>query len=522
MSLFGDDDAPAGRSKASLFDDESSKPAKNNNSSSIFADSTAEDESSPWGFTPKKTTGRGGNLVKSLLADADVPELYIDTFDTAQSNGQVDSQYARQLLEESRISPASRAKIWSIVSAGNPTVASLGRGEFNVLMALIGLAQEGEELGLDAVDERRQRLPTPRLPSHKPAQRQEPAPIASSPPTTASPSQQRGGARESTFGASFGESDPWGSPELHKGHNHTNGNGSARRTTSTFTTSASEAGDGMNESNYGNGRASTGAEGGSWTAPTSFGRTTDTYGSAGASSGGFGDEGEGPSAPRRPAPPRVTTSKGVEEVITVNLLDEKEGVFMFQHRNYEVASIRRNSKVIRRYSDFVWLLECLHKRYPFRQLPLLPPKRVAINGTHIAADTTFIEKRRRGLARFANALVRHPILREEQLVVMFLTVPTVSNALVNVANTLLISIPGIICLEKTGDNQRTGRIHRQGPSTGSGGQPTAGSQHYVRHSTLRNTAQCRPVHQPLQPGGAPLQAEGGSGGGVWPPESQPG
>lgn len=49
----------------------------------------------------------------------------------------------------------------------------------------------------------------------------------------------------------------------------------------------------------------------------------------------------------------------------------------------------------------------------------------AVNGKHIAADNLFIEKRRRGLARFANALVRHPVLREEQLVVMFLTVPTV-------------------------------------------------------------------------------------------------
>ena len=50
---------------------------------------------------------------------------------------------------------------------------------------------------------------------------------------------------------------------------------------------------------------------------------------------------------------------------------------MFQHNNYEVKSARRGSTVIRRYSDFVWLLDCLHKRYPFRQLPLLPPKRVA-------------------------------------------------------------------------------------------------------------------------------------------------
>lgn len=72
----------------------------------------------------------------------------------------------------------------------------------------------------------------------------------------------------------------------------------------------------------------------------------------------------------------------------------------------------------------MWLLDCLQKRFPFRQLPLLPPKRVGVNGNHLAADGTFIEKRRRGLARFANALVRHPVLCQEQLVIMFLTVPT--------------------------------------------------------------------------------------------------
>ena len=48
-----------------------------------------------------------------------------------------------------------------------------------------------------------------------------------------------------------------------------------------------------------------------------------------------------------------------------------------------------------------------------------------VNGNHLSADATFIEKRRRGLVRFANALVRHPVLSQEQLVVMFLTVPTV-------------------------------------------------------------------------------------------------
>lgn len=108
----------------------------------------------------------------------------------------------------------------------------------------------------------------------------------------------------------------------------------------------------------------------------------------------------------------------------MSLLPEKEGVFMFQHHNYEVASARRGSKVIRRYSDFVWLLDCMHKRYPFRALPLLPPKRVAVNGNHLSNDGAFIEKRRRGLARFLNGMVRHPVLGQDQLVIMFLTVPT--------------------------------------------------------------------------------------------------
>ena len=102
--------------------------------------------------------------------------------------------------------------------------------------------------------------------------------------------------------------------------------------------------------------------------------------------------------------------------------------------------------MVRRYSDFVWLLDCLHKRYPFRILPLLPPKRVAgeyhfcgnkgvladetsVNGNHLSNDGAFIEKRRRGLARFLNALVRHPVLSQEQLVVMFLSVPTVSPSM---------------------------------------------------------------------------------------------
>ena len=433
MSLFGDDlDAPA-RPKSSLFDDEQATPSKT--SSSMFGDSAADaDESSPWGFTPKKSAGKG-SLVKSLLANADVPDLYVDSFDSLQAGGNVPASDARQLLKECGISSSAQDTIWNIVSSRGE-VTALGRGEFNVLLALIGLAQEGEDLSLDAVDERRRKLPKPSLPAMKSQQQAQPPPATPQTQTQSgaqsSPEQRTGNIRKQSFGAGFGENDPWASPALHKGHAHVNGVGSAvpQRTTSTFTTAGTEPPDSARSGTYNSPPAAGGEHASSaWGGSTSYGAGTDTgFGGSSSAGGGFEGDDNAPAAPRRVAPARAG-SKGAEEVVSVNLLEEKEGMFMFQHRNYEVTSTRRNSKVIRRYSDFVWLLDCLHKRYPFRQLPLLPPKRVQINGNHIAADSSFLEKRRRGLARFANALVRHPVLREEQLVVMFLTVPTVDARL---------------------------------------------------------------------------------------------
>ncbi|KAK9475451.1 uncharacterized protein V1510DRAFT_409235 [Dipodascopsis tothii] len=123
-----------------------------------------------------------------------------------------------------------------------------------------------------------------------------------------------------------------------------------------------------------------------------------------------------------------------QDKIKVSIIPEKEGVLIFRHVNYlleggtaqtaDGSAGRGGQRVVRRYSDFVWLLNCLYKRYPFRLLPLLPPKRFAVNGHYLSSDDFFLERRRRGLSRFINELVRHPVLSREQLVVMFLTVPT--------------------------------------------------------------------------------------------------
>ncbi|EME47436.1 hypothetical protein DOTSEDRAFT_41827 [Dothistroma septosporum NZE10] len=433
MSLFGDDiDAPSSntksRPKSSLFDNEAGSGTKPH-SSSIFADGAAENnDDSPWGFTPSKKSGAGrGGLVKTLLADADVPELYIDTFDALQERGTVSRQDCEQLIKDSGVGSGDQTKIWNVIGQSE----RLQRSDFSVLFALIGLAKEHEELSLDAVDERRRKLPIPSLPVVRSMASRVAPPATPTRQSEAmagaqsSPQHAQKNERQPSFGAGFG-SDPWASPEMHKGHGHLNGAGATHRTTSDFTVNPQDPGESTDS--YSNGQTVNSSVSGNWGGSTDFAAgNTQGFGNsaAGGDDHGFGDEGHGSGTVRRaPAAPRPAARAGTDELVTVNLLDEKEGMFMFQHRNYEVASIRRNSKVVRRYSDFVWLLDCLHKRYPFRQLPLLPPKRVAINGNHIAADQTFLEKRRRGLARFSNALVRHPILREEQLVVMFLTVPT--------------------------------------------------------------------------------------------------
>ena len=264
-------------------------------------------------------------------------------------------------------------------------------------------------------------------------------------PPNATPSKSRRFRKDSLDDP---EADPWASPAPNKNttlpvsNNATlkpttaarpisNGYRGASRTTSAFTTHSVDPG--SNSSNLGADAPSQGATTPGWGSYDNSGSNFPNGDQSGLGNSDLGNAGFGSSdgPERNPNPTALqtlgrnkSTSRGVEETVTITVLPEKEGMFMFQHRNYEVKSARRASTVIRRYSDFVWLLDCLHKRYPFRQLPLLPPKRVAVNGRHLSSDVTFIEKRRRGLIRFSNALVRHPVLSQEQLVVMFLTVPT--------------------------------------------------------------------------------------------------
>lgn len=467
MSLFGtpeQDETPSmqssfARSRHSLFDEEDSS-----HSNSLFQDDdmAGNGTASPWDLpTPRKPQSRA-DLLRSILPASDVPDSYIEAFDAivrehGSGGGKVASAGAMRVLAAARLDADAQAKIMSIISPGGGEV-SLGRNEFNVLLGLTGLAQEGETVSLDGIDERRRNLPQPKLPGI--ADKRAPELFARTGDLAAKPPQRPITPPTKDMAPTTLDyaDDPWNTPDVHKDHDHAtdagpresieeplggspavNGNGDGNvvppsRTTSTFTTtsvaSAGESGTTSTETTF----IAASLPGGGWGGADFF--SDNAAGGEGHPNvispfgGPAGDVGGSVPGDQRPAPISSRTigtgrpGSGVEEHIIVSLLPEKEGVFMFQHHNYEVASARRGSKVIRRYSDFVWLLDCMHKRYPFRALPLLPPKRVAVNGNHLSNDGAFIEKRRRGLARFLNGMVRHPVLGQDQLVIMFLTVPT--------------------------------------------------------------------------------------------------
>ena len=425
MSLFGSSptESPLANSSLnskSLFGDEVTPAAAS--TSSLFADENAD--SSPWSMpTPKKAARR--DLVKTLLPAAAVPESYIDAYDKILESN--DSEGAgvgltgiKKMLESSGLSPSAQIQVLNLVVPGGlESAGGLGRNEFNVLLALIGLGQEGEDTTLDGVDEHRRSkflphpskakysqvnagLPVPKIPYldklRFTASEDQSNGTASHMPNASAPrspqkdnvASRPGRIRQDSMGGDL-ESDPWASPGTQKtappAAQNTRPKGRPenvvkstaaslpQRTTSTFTTHTESAPDGNSQPTEGASGGGAGWNSFNGSSNEGFSEQQNLIG------GGFGEGGGAQGNPGSEDPRRAVGASAViphasGEVVTITMLPEKEGMFMFQHRNYEVKSVRRSSSVVRRYSDFVWLLDCLQKRYPFRLLPLLPPKRV--------------------------------------------------------------------------------------------------------------------------------------------------
>ncbi|GAA5981999.1 hypothetical protein JCM10908_004698 [Rhodotorula pacifica] len=109
------------------------------------------------------------------------------------------------------------------------------------------------------------------------------------------------------------------------------------------------------------------------------------------------------------------------ERVQVALKGDMQGWAFVKHHVWTVIHPEKGTSVDRRYSDFVWLVDSLTKRYPFRLLPALPPKRIQVSGHYLATDDLFLERRRRGLERALTALLAHPVLKRDALLNAFMT-----------------------------------------------------------------------------------------------------
>lgn len=107
-----------------------------------------------------------------------------------------------------------------------------------------------------------------------------------------------------------------------------------------------------------------------------------------------------------------------QETAEVKIVGQ-QGFILNRYTVYEIKTDRA-APVHRRYSEFVFLWDCLVRRYPFRLLPALPPKRVQ-------PDAAFLEQRRKGLARFLNAIMNHPVIKEDGLLAIFLSEPSLES-----------------------------------------------------------------------------------------------
>ncbi|KAG9297964.1 hypothetical protein G9A89_018792 [Geosiphon pyriformis] len=301
-----------------------------------------------------------GAETSNILADVVLPEIYSTAFNLAHpSAGRIPISALNKILG---VSGQPHNIVEKIVNLTVPSSTRVNQGEFNTALALVALAQKHMDVSIENLISRKEDLPEPILPNleninFRSASFGNLAVPSISPPTSAPL-----------------EADPWAMPS-------TSTSISTNPIPSVPTLRISDETTPYPES--------------------SSAATEITF------KGSYAHKGE------------FQWCLDMDS-ISVKFAPEREG-FLFKHVNYIVESQVHGVKALRRYSDFWWLMECLVKKYPFRILPSLPPKKIGVNGFYFTVDESFLEKRRKGLTRFLNFIARHPVLKDDELFSMFLT-----------------------------------------------------------------------------------------------------
>ncbi|KAG9323171.1 hypothetical protein KVV02_001802 [Mortierella alpina] len=332
---------------------------------SFTASNFEADGNDPWTATSQ---GLSPVDLSTILSGMPLPAIYTTAFDLAQpSGGKVTVLAVNKIMGVSGLPPAAVDKIMNIVVA--PTRSRITKGECSVALALVAMAQKNMDLSIENLTAHREDLPIPHLP----------------------------GLESIDFGSTADTSAMFSTSSTIPKHHPAN--------------VGSSISDPWRSSTY---------KGNGYPPPPSYLASPPIPSTDSATA-------------NDPEVGRVDMHHWFLNLDTIRITfaPEKEGIFLFKHTNYIVESKNHKTTVIRRYSDFWWLLEVLGKRFPYRILPNLPPKRLggnnplicALSTIKIVADEVFLERRLRGLIRFMNALMRHPVLRNDPLVLSFLTEP---------------------------------------------------------------------------------------------------
>ena len=109
-----------------------------------------------------------------------------------------------------------------------------------------------------------------------------------------------------------------------------------------------------------------------------------------------------------------------DKTIIVNISNPHQvnnSLFSTNYVLYDVSTPQFNWMVNRRYSDFIWLRDCLKSLFPADILPLLPKKKIG----NRRFEKDFLEKREKGLQKFINKIANNERYKATEVLIIFLS-----------------------------------------------------------------------------------------------------
>ncbi|KAI8324769.1 hypothetical protein GQ54DRAFT_47240 [Martensiomyces pterosporus] len=301
----------------------------------------------------------------------------------------------RDVLQQTlQLSDLPRDSVNQILMAADPGLGGvLAQRDFNLALAMVGLAQKNMSPTIESVAFHKDDLPVPELNGIETLAASK---AASAPATT-------GMGTPSAFQADQ-DDDPWSNAAKAQAANAPSAGASAASAVAAVSISGDGAGESLPPHAHAKAAKEQAANGGS------------------SLSGGS------------PEPTSAVPSINMEAVqwqldledISIKEAAEKGGL-VFKHTNYEVSTRSFTAMVVRRYNDFFWISNYLVRRYPYRMHPNIPPKGFPV-------DRQFLDNRIKGLTRFANAVLRMPYLRRDAVIIQFFSNTDEFSRVIKVGN----------------------------------------------------------------------------------------